>query len=275
MVALHPYPWEVKLSEEKIFSGAEDRNLLNIYFEIYRQYLEFTGKSRWACKSTFMIEHVSEILKYYPEARFIYMVRDGRDVAVSAKSSIFNHYHIYYTAQLWSKEQKTGLHWLSSLARDQIMLLKYEDLLENPVDVTKKICSFINEPFQENMLDYYKTDEAKKSASLSLSWANTSRPVLKNNAEKFKALLSPREKLLFEVTANEEMNKLGYKISVTPEVIDSRRNDLIKPRLKYRLAELFLFAKAEIKHIFKDKNSLTRLKKIWFMRYLRIVRKLV
>src|SRR5512145_1978418 len=63
MVELHPYPWEMTPDQEKVMQGAKARDLINVYFEIYNQYLSFTGKKRWACKSTFMIEHVEEILR--------------------------------------------------------------------------------------------------------------------------------------------------------------------------------------------------------------------
>ena len=103
MVELHPYPWGIKIDKEKIFSQAGERNLINVYFAIYNQYLESTGKKRWGCKSTFMIDHVGLVRKYYPSAKFIYMVRDGRDVAFSAKQAIFNRYAVYYIARLWKK----------------------------------------------------------------------------------------------------------------------------------------------------------------------------
>jgi hypothetical protein len=125
MVELHTYPWHIKPDRERIFFQSRDRNLLTIYFQIYDQYLASTGKRRWACKSTFMIEHVEEILRYYPDARFIFMVRDGRDVAVSAKSSIFNHFHVYYSAQRWQREQRLGLDWLARLSPEQISLLNH------------------------------------------------------------------------------------------------------------------------------------------------------
>ena len=105
MVELHTYPWELKPDRDLVLQHVRGRNLLNVYFELYNQYLAHSGKRRWACKSTFMIEHVAEILRYYPEARFIFMVRDGRDVAVSAKKSIFNHFHVYYSARRWQRYQ--------------------------------------------------------------------------------------------------------------------------------------------------------------------------
>ncbi len=273
IVELHPYPWEVKPDRDNVFNSVKYRNLINIYFEIYNQYLRHTGKERWVCKSTFMIEHVAEILKYYPDARFIYLVRDGRDVAVSAKSSIFNHYHIYYTAQLWRREQQLGLLWLNKLPQEQIMLMKYEDLICDTTGVIKKTCVFLGEVFEEKMLEYHNSVEAKKSGSLSISWKNTSKPVIAGNKEKFIKNLSKKELKLFEAISFNELCSLGYKLTYEKNDLEKLHAKYMKPRLNYWLTEKFLFLKAETIHLFKDKNSILRLKKIWFMRYIKIVRK--
>jgi hypothetical protein len=272
LVELHPYPWEIKPDKDKVFINVKERNLINIYFEIYNQYMQFTGKERWACKSTFMIEHVAEILKYFPAARFIYLVRDGRDVAFSAKSSVYNRYHVYYTAQLWCKEQQLGLSWFNKLLPEQILLMKYEDLISDTEGVIKKTCLFLGEVFEEKMLEYHHSDEAQKSGSLSISWENTSKPVMAGNKQKFIENLSKKEIKIFEAIAFNELSAFGYELTSQKKELESIHNSLMKPRLNYWLAEKFLYLKAETIHLFKDKNSILRLKKIWFMRYVRIAR---
>jgi hypothetical protein len=272
MVELHPYPWEIKPDRERIFREAEERDLIHIYFKIYKQYLEYTGKKRWACKSTFMIKHVEEVRRYFPDARFIYMVRDGRDVAVSAKTSIFNHYHIYYTARLWKSEQELGLSWMKKLTGKQIFLLKYEELINNTEETVKKLCSFLDEDFEEKMLEYYLHAESKKSGDLSISWENTSKPVIQENKDKFKTALTEKEVELFENIAFKELSALGYDL-VNPAIRSEQKHDeAMRPHPEYRLGENFLFLKAEARHLLHDRNSLMRLKKIWFIKYIRFIR---
>jgi hypothetical protein len=273
MVELHPYPWEIRPDRERVFLDAFDRTLISIYFAIYDQYLDFAGKQRWCCKSTFMIEHVAEILRYYPEARFIFMVRDGRDVAVSAKSSIFNHFHVYYSALRWRREQQLGLAWLAKLPAAQIMLLKYEELIAEPAAMVRKVCAFLDEPFEEPMLEYHQSKEAKKSGSLSISWENTAKPVMRDNAEKFRQQLSAQEILLFEAIAGNELHELGYCLTHSLETLQARHEEMIRPRISYRLNEALLSFRAEVQHLLKDRNSKARLKKIIFMKYLHLKRR--
>lgn len=272
MVELHPYPWELRLDREKIFRQAKGRDLISVYFAIYDRYREQSGKRRWACKSTFMIEHVAEILQYHPEAKFIYLVRDGRDVAVSARASIFNRYHVYYAARRWKGEQQLGLSWLRVLPQDRILLLKYEDLIADPAEAVRRLCSFLGEPNEDAMLDYHRSPEARKSGSLSLSWENTSRPVISGNAGKFRTCLSEQEIMLFEGIAHEELQQLGYPLVNPAERLAEQRATITRPRLKYLFSELMLSLKAEAAHFLNDRSALARFRKGIYMRYLRAVR---
>lgn len=272
MVALHPYPWGIKIDKDKIFRDARERNLINIHFTIYDQYLQSAHKKRWGCKSTFMIYHVALIRQYYPTAKFIYMVRDGRDVAVSAKKTIFNHYSVYFTAKLWSKEQQIGIHWLNKLSKNDIFLLKYEDLLSSPSGMIKSVCSFLNEPYQENMLNFFNTAEALKSGSLSAAWKNTSSPIIKNNSQKFKTELREDEIDLFEAIAGPELDYFSYTLTKPFYLSESVRARGTKFKIVYLIEEVFLMITVQIKHLFTDKNNLLRFKKFLFLKYIKIIR---
>ena len=273
VVELHPYPWEVRPDRERVVREARDRSLIAVYFAIYDQYREWSGKRRWCCKSTFMIDHVGEILSHHPAARFIFMVRDGRDVAVSARESIFNHFHVYYSALRWQREQRLGLDWLAKLPREQLFLLRYEELLATPEETVRRLCAFLGEEFEAQMLDYHRSREARKSGSLSISWENTSRPVLQGNREKFRTRLSRDEIFLFEAIALRELEELGYPLTEPKASLEARREELLRPRLSYRITELLMSLRAEARHLLKDRNSLLRVKKLLFMKYLRIARR--
>ena len=274
MVELHTYPWEIKPDQERVFREAAARELICIYFAIYDQYLEHTGKKRWCCKSTFMIDHVADILRFHPDARFIFMVRDGRDVAVSAKSSIFNHYHVFYSAKRWQREQRLGLEWLNKLPQDQILLLRYEELTAAPVTTVKNLCAFLDLPYSDNMLEYHRFNEAKKSGALSKSWENTSKPVISGNQGKFHRLLTKQEILQFEAIALHELQELGYETVNQPEYLLQVKENLSIEHVSYRLKDFSMKLKTEAIHLFRDSNSRARIMKNLYMAYIGNLRKL-
>lgn len=272
MIELHPYPWEYRIDKEKIFNNVKERNLINIFFTAYDQYLGNTNKKRWGCKSTFMINHVGLIRCYRPQAKFIYMVRDGRDVAASAKKTIFNHYSPYYTAKLWKKEQQIGIYWLNKLSKNDIFLLKYEELLNNPENRVKAICSFLDEPYEENMLKFFKTEEAKKSSKISAAWRNTSKLIINDNCGKFKMELNKNKIDLFEAIAAPELDYFSYKLTKPFYISEQVRSRGVKFRIVYLLEEIFLMLKVQIKYFFSDKNNFLRYKKFWFLKLISIIR---
>lgn len=272
MVELHPYPWEIKLDREMIFNDARERNLINVFFSIYNQYLKNTRKKRWGCKSTFMIYYVALVLRYYPSSKFLYMVRDGRDVAASAKKSIFNRYCVYYTANLWKEEQQLGIYWLSKLTRDNIILIKYEELLRHPEEIVKSICSFLGESYQENMLNFFRTKEARKSGSMSISWNNTSKPIIKDNFEKFNTALRKSEICLFEAIAGPELDYFSYQLTQPFYISEGVRARGLGFKVGYAIEDIWLMINAQLKHFLCDKNNLLKFKKFWFLKWIRIAR---
>lgn len=272
MVELHPYPWGIKLNAQRIFEESSDRNLINIFFCVYNQYLENASKARWGCKSTFMIYHVALIRRYYPGSKFLYLVRDGRDVAASAKKSIFNRYSVYYTSRLWKKEQQIGIYWLNKLNKGNIFLLKYEDLLRDPEGAIRLVCSFLNEPYQESMFDFFHTAEAQKSSSISAAWKNTSIPIIKNNFEKFKVELRKDEITLFENIAAEELVYFSYPLTHYFNVSEMARARRIRFKVAYLIEDFLLMLKVQWQHLFTDKNNLLRFKKFWFLKSVQLIR---
>ncbi len=269
-VELHPYPWEIKLNQERIFREVRERNLINVFFAVYNQYLGSTRKKRWGCKSTFMVYHVALIRHSYPYAKFLYMVRDGRDVAVSAKKTIFNRYCVYYTAQLWKKEQQLGIYWLNKLSHNDIFLIKYEDLVSNPKVAIETLCGFLNEPFEANMLNFFNTEEAQKSGSISAAWKNTSKPIMRNNVKKFKTELTEKETNLFEAIAGLELDYFSYPLTKPFYISEGIRVRGVKFKVAYLIEEIFLMLKVQLRYLFTDKNNILRFKKYWFLKLLKI-----
>jgi hypothetical protein len=271
LVELHTYPWGFRPDRAEVVTRARGRDLLAVYLQLYDQYLAHSGKQRWACKSTFMIDNVVELLAYRPDSRFVFMVRDPRDVAVSAKGSIFNHFHVFYSARRWQREQRIGLDRLRTLAPEQIMLLKYEELITAPEEILRHLCAFLDEPFEPQMLEYHRSREAQTSGSLSVSWHNTSRPVLRENRQKYRHSLTEREIRQIEAICGAEMRELGY----VPEFpANTAYGDLTRERFSYRVSEGLLKARVEATHLLRDKNSAARIRKTLFIRAIGALRRL-
>lgn len=258
LVDLHFAPWPFKLDESLVFSSASSRDLYAVYAAIYEQYREHSRKPRWACKSTFMIHHVPDILRHHNHPQFIHLVRDVRDVATSARRSVFCHYHPYFVAQLWKKEQDLADFWARQLPSETWLTVRYEDLIAEPAQQMRRICAFLSATYSADLLDFFKRPAAQNLAQLSRSWENVARPVLHNNSGKFKTELSEKE---LEIIAN---------------VIEGRSIPSALTRFRYRTIENIWMWREELSCAVKDRNARLRWRKkiyLWSLPALNVWRR--
>ncbi len=210
LLAVHIHPWDVPIDRDALLREAHPRDLFGVFYALYDQVRRGLHRRRWGCKSTFVIHHVERIRETYPEARFVWLVRDPRDVAASSRRSVFSPCHPWHTARLWSAQQRLGLDLQRGLPRRAWHRLRYEDLLDDPEGRIRDLCAFLDEPFEEAMLSFHRTDAARRTAALSRDWRNTAAPVLRHNAGKYRQQLSSGEIRWVEAACGDLMRELGY-----------------------------------------------------------------
>ncbi|MQY79255.1 MAG: hypothetical protein GH151_08705 [Bacteroidetes bacterium] len=99
-VELNPVPWTgVDLIRADIFSGSKKRSVYEIFKLIYEAYTNSKNGSIWCCKSMTNINYINELEKSKFDPFYIYLFRDGRDVALSFKKAIVGEKHIYHLAK--------------------------------------------------------------------------------------------------------------------------------------------------------------------------------
>jgi len=266
LLECHIHPWESLPDLDAIASSAQPMDLFGIFVAIYEWQQQEVGKARWGCKSTFMIHHVDRILARFPNAKFIWLIRDPRDVAASSRESVFNPCHPYLTASLWCEQQRIGLEREVYLPKANWMRLHYEDLVEAPEETVRGICRFIGENFEPQMLRFSETPAAKLSASLSKSWANTASPVLRNRTGNYRKKLTEGEIRLVEDVAGELMVPLGYRFDFEPSDLAVRRPN----QVELAIGEFLGRCRVEWKSLRQDRNHWQRWRRDWEMAVLSV-----
>lgn len=272
LVKLHFYPWDGPLDAEAVFAEAGARNVYGVKAALYDQYRRAKGKKRWGCKSTFVVHYVDRVRRHSPDAKFIHLVRDGRDVAASAKRSVFNHFHAHYVGRLWGEQQRAAIALARRLPAGAMLGVRYEALLDDPAGELRRVCAFLGEDYAGAMLDYFESDEAKSLAAHSRSWENVDKPVLKSNRSKYKRELSAREIRAFELQAFEELEHFGYALENGEAGLkdDARRGLGAATRAEYWARERAMSALAAVKSLAQDRNAPRRLRKALFVLRLRL-----
>jgi hypothetical protein len=124
------------------------------YRAFYRLYAARFGKSRWGDKTPLYCLDIATIRNVLPEARFIHIIRDGRDAALSLRRMWFSPgWKIETQAAYWRKCVLAARR--AGAGRSDYIEVRYEDLILNTRDTLKRICTFIDLSFDEAMLRYY------------------------------------------------------------------------------------------------------------------------
>jgi len=254
LLKVHIYPWDTPIDLETVLADAAPRDLFGVFVAIYEQHLRASGKSRWGCKSTFMIHCAERVLETFPGARFLWLVRDPRDVAVSSRKSVFSPYHPYLTARLWAEQQRLGLA-LEAEHPEETLRVRYEDLLAAPEDELKRVCAFLDESWSPRLLTFFDTPNARKSARLSSDWSNTARPILTGNTRKYRKELDDDEVWMVEAVARAEMEALDYPLEY-PE--PGALSPGLRQQLGIRLLDEAWHMKVELRSLREDGNHWRR-----------------
>lgn len=126
--------------------------LADIVDLVYRHHLAQSGKPRFGDKTPHYFLIAPQLAELYPQARFIHLVRDGHDVAMSWIDLDWDRY--YEPGFEWTTMMRTLQVYRTSVLWDRFHEVRYEDLVTAPEPTVRGICSFLGEAFEPSMLDW-------------------------------------------------------------------------------------------------------------------------
>ena len=212
LVELNPVQWEsVSLDREDVASRCEEHSLVAVFCAIYDILAETWAAKQWCCKSLANVFYLPEIIAYRNDAKFIYLHRDGRDVALSFQKAVVGEKHIYHIAQAWAKAQRAALKMRGILGEDRFYSISYESLLDNPEASLQGLCKFMDVNYTPAMLNFHRSNEASNAAASSSLWGNVTQPIMKQNTKKFLKYATDEEITIFELLAGDVLDALGYE----------------------------------------------------------------
>ena len=114
--------------------------------------------------------HFNRIPFIFPEARYIHLLRDPRDVAKSCIGMGWAG-HVYFGVDIWQEAESSWDRLKSSLRDSQYLEIKYEELMRDIGGGLAKICEFMELEYSESMLDYSsRSSYAPPNGKLSYQW---------------------------------------------------------------------------------------------------------
>src|SRR5262245_10028974 len=212
----HLHPWDIDLDSKAIKAKVKDASLWGVFTAVNEIYAEAQGRPCWCSKEPGLFNHIQEIAKQLPNARFLYLVRDGRDVALSLLRGHLHVFHVYFAAEYWAATQRSCLNALADPALSARMcLLKYENLISNPEDVMRHLMHFIGLEFERQQMQYYRNEKVLDHSRRSRFWKNLGRPIDGKNMGMYRHHLGAKNIEIFESVAWAEMEALEYPLDST------------------------------------------------------------
>lgn len=121
----------------------------------YRLYAARHGKPRWGDKTPNYCLHLGEVAAMLPEAHFVHVIRDGRDVAASVRGlRILASDDIGYVARDWAHRVTTA----RALGRrvGHYLEVRYEDLVTDTTAQLRRIAGFVGLAYDPAMERYHE-----------------------------------------------------------------------------------------------------------------------
>jgi hypothetical protein len=175
----------------------------------YAAYAATQGKPYWADKTPHYVHHVDHLLRVWPDARFIVLVRDGRDVAVSLRRMPFGPNNAWAAAQWWARGIRAGLR-AAERHPDAVRLVRYEDVAAHPDDLVPEICAFLGVTYRPDMLDLEKVDRSKIVADQASWFPDIFAGITTDPIGRWRREMSERDRRIFAALAGDELRAHDY-----------------------------------------------------------------
>jgi hypothetical protein len=194
--------WGVDIHPDELYEEITDRSYKNVVDKIFAIRSQKVGHKFWGDKTPSYILEFDKIYYLFPNAKYIYIVRDGRDVALSLLQKKWGPNNIYETAKYWMKcNRKNEL--LELLMKDnRVLKVKYEELLVNPVRVIADIYSYLGVGFSSRYIEELASN------------------INRSNFDKWKINMTAHDVQMFEIISADTLKMHGYSVSHNTEKIN-------------------------------------------------------
>ncbi len=187
---------------------------------VYRTWADRQGALRYGDKTPLYMQHLDLLERVFPDARYVHIVRDARDAALSfvgmQRKARFN----------WSRPRRVedfACQWRRELADaralgervgpGRYLELRYEDLVAAPEAELRRIAGFLDLGFSDAMLDH----SAPVTAGTERDHALLGQAP-KVGVRNWREQLSSRQAARIEAICGDELARHGYELTTATPV---------------------------------------------------------
>jgi hypothetical protein len=195
--------WELEL-EPAAFSSC--RSFAEVLEVLYGEFARVEGKPRWGDKTPHYVTDLPTLAEVFPEARFIHIYRDPRDVVPSWVGLSFSPGNIYCGARDWRRMVAAGRGDGAALS-ERYLEIRYETLVTDPAEAMRGACEFLHEPYAKEMVR-----RAERGPIYGESQMRRKSEIDPAKAFEWRRRMPAADRAVVEAAAGDLMSELGYEL---------------------------------------------------------------
>jgi hypothetical protein len=155
------------------------------------------------------------VAEVFPDAQFVHLIRDGRDVVVSHRKR-FGYFSAVKCVVKWPRYIRTARAFGAALPAGQYHELRYEDAVGEPDKSLRALFEFLGEDWEDGVLDYadrphdvagkYTVEADRRRAA-----AGTDAAIYASRVGTYRRELDPFLRILVRVFSGRMLKELGYR----------------------------------------------------------------
>ncbi len=210
----HYFPqWDIDLVpvyEELFCLTKQQRSLARIIHTIMMHYAakKFPRASIWGDQSPINTYYLPFLRCVFPQAKYLHLVRDGRDVIssmITRRGDAYMDEAIYR----WNTSIQRITKFKQSLQASQYLEIHYEDLVNQAETSLKQVSQFMHIDYTIRMLDYWKLPTTIES-KIDTFHKNLEKPVFSSSIGAWKERLTPEQQAYLSKRIAKQLKTTGY-----------------------------------------------------------------
>lgn len=194
---------------------------------VFRAYARRFGRPRWGDKRPSYFRHMDVLLRMWPDAQFVHLIRDGRDCVASLKEMPWYKLDSYHAISAWREAIDYGRRYAERLGPDGYYELQYERLVSDPETELSGLCGFLDEEYDPAMAA--PQEIAKLTVPPQKKWhSRTQNDVNSGRVGSWRHRLEPWEISLAEAALGPRLQEYGYELSGAPRPASTHLAKLAK-----------------------------------------------
>jgi hypothetical protein len=199
---------------------------------VFDRYGKARGKSLVGSKNPDYLRHLNTLHRLWPQAKFVHIIRDGRDICASMSArwrsrgdfrgfpfllyekpdKVFDDWSedpVITTAKWWEWNVRLGREFGRSLNSEMYYEMTYEDLVARPKAQCVALCEFLGIPFDSAMLRHQEIFKPRRSETGTVLHARVGLPITAG-LRNWRSEMAWEDLQRFEAAAGPFLEELGY-----------------------------------------------------------------